>query len=63
MQYRLGQVPFYAWECLTIQLKNREIDLVIRNEKDMDDLLLVLVTAMNTVDGNRDSANLIYDKI
>ena len=28
-KYRNGEVPFYAWECITIQMKNREIDLVL----------------------------------
>jgi len=28
-----GNVPFHAWQCLTICLENREVDLVIPNEK------------------------------
>ena len=24
--------PFWAWECITIQLKHRDIDLIIRKE-------------------------------
>ena len=23
-------IPFYAWECITVHLKNRDVDLVIR---------------------------------
>ena len=30
------ELPFYAWQCLTLQLENREIDLVIKDEKEMD---------------------------
>jgi hypothetical protein len=26
-----SMLPFMAWECLTLQLKNRSVDLVIRN--------------------------------
>lgn len=52
--------PFYAWECITLQLDNREVDLVVQNDKDMDDLLEVLIDALDTVDGNKGSANVIY---
>jgi len=27
-----SDVPFFAWECLTIKLHHRDIDLVIRKE-------------------------------
>ena len=57
--YTNYKIPFFAWECLTIQLTNRDIDLVIKNEKDMDDLLMVLVHAINTADGNQGSANAV----
>ena len=46
-KYQNDEVPFYAWECITIQMKNREIDLVLKNEKDMDNLILILVTHMH----------------
>ena len=36
------QIPFYSWECLTIQCKDRDVDLVIRNEVDMQALLKFL---------------------
>lgn len=55
--------PFYSWECITIQCEGRDIDLVIPKDKDMNDLLEVLVFAMNTVDGNRDSAKVVYNRI
>ena len=46
-----GQAAFYAWQCITLQLENREIDLVIPDDHDMDCLIEVLVESMNTVDG------------
>lgn len=52
-----GKTPFYAWQCISLQLKNREIDLVIPDDQDMDRLIMVIVQAINTVDGNRDSVN------
>jgi len=30
-----NQFPFFAWECLTIEFKDRNIDLVIKNELHM----------------------------
>ena len=58
-----GQGAFYSWQCLTIQLKNRDIDLVIPNQKDMDDLLEVILDALNTVNGKKNSLNFIANKI
>ena len=26
------QFPFFAWECITIEFKDRNLDLVIKNE-------------------------------
>lgn len=50
---------FYSWECITLLLPMREIDLVIQREEDMDDLLEVLVDALDTVDGGRGTAEII----
>ena len=55
-----GQAAFYAWQCITLQLENREIDLVIPDDNDMDCLIEVLVEAMNTVDGCKNSAEVVY---
>ena len=55
--------PFYAWECLTIILHNREIDLVIPNEEQMTIFLKFLVHEIRTVDGNRNSANGICNRL
>jgi len=40
-------------------MENRDVDLVIKNEKDMDDFIKILVRAMNTVDGNQNSGDVI----
>lgn len=58
-----GLAAFYAWQCITLQLKNREIDLVIPEDQDMDCFIEVLIEAMNTVDGNKNSAEVIYQAI
>jgi len=44
------EIPFYAWNCITLQLKNRDVSLVIRDETDMMMLLRVLVKSLRTVD-------------
>lgn len=49
-------LPFHAWECLTIQLVHRNVDLVIRSEKEMSMLLKILVTSLETIDGTTGTA-------
>ena len=54
---KAGKMPFYAWECLTINLQGgRELNLVIKNEACMKALLKLLVYEMKSVDGNYNSA-------
>ena len=55
--------PFYPWECITLQLKNRDLDLVIRNDDHMKCFIRFLIHVLNTVDGNRDSAQGIYQAL
>jgi len=52
----LQKVPFYAWDCITLILNHREVDLVIRNEAEMKILLTFLIYRMKTLDGNKNSA-------
>ena len=54
-------MPFYAWQCITLQLRHRDVDLVIKDDNQMNDLLMVLISAMETVDGNRGSFHTIED--
>ena len=53
------ELPFYCWQCITLQQKNRDIDLVIFDEKDMVTLLKFLILSLKTIDGKRDSAKYI----
>lgn len=46
-----SNLPFMAWECLTIQLKDRQVDLVIRNQENMDKLLKFLIFHLDTANG------------
>ena len=45
------KVPFYSWNCITIQLEHRDVDLVIRNEYQMKVLLKFLIHSLKTIDG------------
>lgn len=29
----LKKIPFYSWNCITLKLKRREVDLVIKDDK------------------------------
>ena len=57
----LGNLPLYSWQCLTLQLGNRDVDLVIKDEKEMDRFLKFLIHNLRTLDGNRGSANKLLD--
>ena len=52
-------MPFYAWECISLNLAHRDVDLVIKNEKDMNDFITLISYHMQTVDNSKDSANFI----
>ena len=62
-RYAQNDVPFFAWQCITIQTHYRDVDLVIHDEKDMDDLIMILVHAMNTIDGHKDTAKKAKDAV
>ena len=55
----LCMLPFHSWNCISLEMSHREIDLVIKREKDMDILLKFLIRNLRTVDGVRNSANRI----
>jgi len=59
----LDHLPFYCWDCLTLQLKRRDVDLVIKNEKDMQILLLFLIYRLKTVDGSRETATPLIEML
>lgn len=48
--------PFFAWQCITLQISGRSVDLVIKDDRDMNVFLRFLVQALNTVDGYVNSA-------
>ena len=51
-----SKLPFQSWQCLTLQLKHRDIDLVVRDPNMMELLLKFLIYQLKTIDGSRNSA-------
>jgi len=51
----LHNSPFYSWNCITINNKERDIDLVIRNEEHMMNLIRFLILVTTTVNGQKDT--------
>ena len=58
LDYRNAKLhaPFYCWECLTLQMGNVEVNLVIKNEYHMQNMLKFLISKLKTIDGTRDTA-------
>jgi hypothetical protein len=54
---KMEKTKFKSWQCLTIQLETQlhSIDLVIPDQKDMLNLIKLLVTRLKTVDGDKNS--------
>ena len=53
----LTKMPFYSWQCITLQLWNRDVDLVIPEQRDMNLILKFLIHKMRTIDGTKGSAD------
>ena len=56
---QLNNVPFHSWDCITLILEGREVNLVITDMHDMNDFLKFLINKMRTLDGTKDTANKI----
>ena len=57
----LEMIPFYCWNCLSIQLSNREVDIVIKDTYQMNCFIKFLIRNLRTIDGKRGSANQILE--
>lgn len=58
-----SKLPFYSWECITLQLKLRDIDIVIENSTHLVLFLEFLMFELQTADGLRNSAKPFIDNI
>lgn len=54
--HKKNKIPFYAWQCITLILSNRQVDLVIKNEEHMNLFLRFLIITLNTQTGDRGDA-------
>lgn len=55
--------PFFSWNCLTIDVGYREINLVIRGDKNMAKILKFLIWNIRTLDGKKGSADKVLDAL
>lgn len=51
-----NKIPFYSWQCITLILSHRQVDLVIKNEESMNLFLRFLVITLNTQTGDKGDA-------
>lgn len=56
--------PFYAWDCITLQIEGRpDIYLLIKNEEAMKMFIKLLIYKLDTIDGNRGTAEPVCRQI
>ena len=48
-------MPHFEWECLTLQFRSKDLDIVIRDETHMNIIIKFLILYLNTFDGNKNS--------
>ena len=60
---KLMTIPFYNWECITIELEFRFIDIVIKDMTQMDCFIKFLIYTLRTIDGKRGTANPILQSL
>ena len=53
---QIKNLPFHAWNCLTLRLERRDVDLVIKDDHHMKTIIKFLIYSLNTIDGIKDSA-------
>ena len=53
---KYGDLPLYAWECITLEMKNKNVDLVIKNENDMIKLITLIIISIETKCNKKGSA-------
>ena len=63
LRYQTSEQAFYSWECLTLQLQNRDINLVFKNQNNMDKFLKFLIYQLNILDGKKNSSLPLQEKL
>jgi hypothetical protein len=54
-------MPYFAWQCISLTLAHREVDIVIKNEKEQNNLVKFLIYKLNTIDGRAGSADQLLE--
>ena len=52
----MKHLPYYCWECITLNTDKSSLNLVIKNEQHMKKFLEFLIVQLKTINGKRDSA-------
>ena len=52
----LDDIPFHSWQCLTLILPHRDVDIVIKDPYQMKMFLKFLIYSMKTINGTKNSA-------
>ena len=52
---QLDSLPFFNWECISLELQNRSVDLVIKEQPKMNMLLRYLIHTLRSIDGIKGS--------
>lgn len=55
-------MPFYCWQCITLNLRTKDIDLVLAYQAQVKLFLEFLIYELNTVDGIRGTGLPIYQQ-
>lgn len=60
---KMENLPFKSWNCITLRLGRRDVDLVLKNEAQMTIFIKFLVYSLYTMDGTKNTAKPILDMI
>ena len=56
-------MPFFAWQCISLTLAHREVDIVVKDDKDQNNLVKYILYKMRTIDGRAGSADQILKQM
>lgn len=55
--------PFMCWQCVTLNFKVNDIDLVLTKPNQIKLFLEFLIYELHSIDGQRGSADLLYEQM
>ena len=53
------ELPFYAWQCISVHTQEREIDLVIQDEYQMKAFIQFLILRLDSMNGKPGSVKVL----